>query len=111
MELCLSASVDAVHMKMPCDNGRGHADWTIALLSTQMVRALFPTGSAKLRALNAASWAFMPFQPTAVSTANIGIAEVGSPSANAAHQRSGFLPTHSHAFCQNGCHPQVLSIS
>ena len=56
------------------------ADWTIALSSTQMVRALFPTGSAKLRLLNAASWALMPFQPTAVSTANIGIAEVGSES-------------------------------
>ena len=42
-----------------------------------MVRALFPTSSVKLRVLNAASWALMPFQPTAVSTANIGIAEVG----------------------------------
>ena len=59
------------------------ADWTIALSSTQMVRALFPTSSLKLRALNAASWALMPFQPTAVSTANIGIAEVGFASAGA----------------------------
>lgn len=55
-----------------------HADWTIAVASTQMVRALFPTSSPRLRALNAASWALMPFQPTAVSTANIGIAEVCS---------------------------------
>lgn len=62
---------------LSCEIGSGHADWTIALASTQMVRALFPSGSPKLRTLNAASWALMPFQPTAVSTANIGIAEVG----------------------------------
>ncbi len=43
-----------------------------------MVRALFPhrDGCLRLRMLNAASWALMPFQPTAVSTANFGIAEV-----------------------------------
>lgn len=43
-----------------------------------MVRALFPDSNRcpRLRALNAASWALMPFQPTAVSTANFGIAEV-----------------------------------
>ncbi|CAL8462760.1 g2293 [Coccomyxa elongata] len=50
--------------------------WTIALASTQMARALFPPASARLRVLNAASWALTPFQPTAVSTVNFGIAEV-----------------------------------
>ena len=50
--------------------------WTIALASTQMARALFPPTSARLRVLNAASWALTPFQPTAVSTVNFGIAEV-----------------------------------
>ena len=49
--------------------------WTIALASTQMARALFPPTSPCLRALNAASWALTPFQPTVVSTLNFGIAE------------------------------------
>lgn len=53
--------------------------WTIAVASTRMVRALFPAASLKLRALNAASWALMPFQPTAVSTVNIAVAEVSRP--------------------------------
>ena len=68
----------SVYTSQPCKCSLCHADWTIALASTQMVRALFPNRSAKLRALNAASWALMPFQPTAVSTANFGIAEVGN---------------------------------
>jgi predicted membrane channel-forming protein YqfA (hemolysin III family) len=50
--------------------------WTIAAASSQMVRALFPAASPQLRALGAASWALMPFQPTAVSSINIAVAEV-----------------------------------
>ena len=65
--------------------------WTIALASTQMARALFPPTSARLRALNAASWALTPFRPTAVSTLNFGIAEVRFKPAEDAHASVTFL--------------------
>ena len=50
--------------------------YTISVASMQLLRALFPQPCRRRRALHAAGTALMPFQPTAVSVLNLGLAEV-----------------------------------